>query len=63
LRFILVQELKDRKKIRYLLSVAKIDEDEITYFKKYVDKRFVKEMEQGEKHPPLPEVNNNLRFK
>lgn len=39
-----VQELKDRKKIRYLLSVHGIaaDQDETTYFKDTLDRRFVR---------------------
>lgn len=41
----LVQELKDRKKIRFLLSVAESgrgSEDQVTYFKERLDKRLVK---------------------
>jgi endonuclease IV len=41
----LVQELKDRKKIRFLLSIAQSgrgNEDQVMYFKERLDKRLVK---------------------
>ncbi|KAJ3417218.1 hypothetical protein HDV05_006424 [Chytridiales sp. JEL 0842] len=37
-----VQELKDRRKIRYLLSTAGSTESEVTYFRDALDKRLVK---------------------
>ncbi|KAI9343889.1 hypothetical protein DFJ73DRAFT_941775, partial [Zopfochytrium polystomum] len=37
-----IQELKDRKKVRYLLSVSGTPEEEVTYFRDSIDKRFVK---------------------
>ncbi|KAJ3281843.1 Coiled-coil domain-containing protein 77 [Borealophlyctis nickersoniae] len=37
-----VQELKDRKKIRYLLSITGAPEEETTYFRDKLDKRLVK---------------------
>ncbi|TPX36904.1 hypothetical protein SmJEL517_g00870 [Synchytrium microbalum] len=37
-----VQELKDRKKIRYLLSVAGTPDEETTYFRDALDKRLIK---------------------
>ena len=38
----LVQELKDRKKIRFLLSLSGAPEEEVTYFRERLDKRLVK---------------------
>ncbi|KAI8807151.1 hypothetical protein BJ742DRAFT_813626 [Cladochytrium replicatum] len=37
-----VQELKDRKKIRYLLSVSGTPQEETTYFRDLLDKRLVR---------------------
>jgi coiled-coil domain-containing protein 77 len=37
-----IQELKDRKKIRFLLSLSGSPEEEITYFRDRLDKRLVK---------------------
>jgi coiled-coil domain-containing protein 77 len=37
-----IQELKDRKKIRFLLSLSDQPENEITYFRDRLDKRLVK---------------------
>ncbi|KAJ3196540.1 Coiled-coil domain-containing protein 77 [Irineochytrium annulatum] len=37
-----IQELKDRKKIRYLLSISQPPDDEVTYFRDALDKRLVK---------------------
>ena len=40
--FKIVQELKDRKKIRFLLSLSGAPEEEVTYFRERLDKRLVK---------------------
>lgn len=40
--FKIVQELRDRRKIRYLLSISNIPEDETTYFRDQLDKRLVR---------------------
>ncbi|KAI9001951.1 hypothetical protein BC832DRAFT_593803 [Gaertneriomyces semiglobifer] len=37
-----VQELKDRKKIRYLLKLTPLDEQETTYFRDKIDQRLIK---------------------
>ncbi|KAH9249998.1 hypothetical protein BASA81_012246, partial [Batrachochytrium salamandrivorans] len=37
-----IQELKDRKKIRFLLSLGGAPEEEVTYFRDRLDKRLVK---------------------
>ncbi|KAJ3304372.1 Coiled-coil domain-containing protein 77 [Kappamyces sp. JEL0829] len=37
-----IQELKDRKKIRFLLSLSGAPEEEVTYFRERLDKRLVK---------------------
>ncbi|KAI8915140.1 hypothetical protein BC831DRAFT_516843, partial [Entophlyctis helioformis] len=37
-----VQELKDRKKIRFLLSLSGAPEEEVTYFRDRLDRRLVK---------------------
>jgi coiled-coil domain-containing protein 77 len=37
-----VQELKDRKKIRFLLSLSGKPEEEVTYFRDSLDKRLIK---------------------
>ncbi|KAI8911664.1 hypothetical protein EDD86DRAFT_189111 [Gorgonomyces haynaldii] len=37
-----IQELKDRKKIRFLLSLSGAPEEEVTYFRDRLDKRLVK---------------------
>ncbi|KAJ3322404.1 Coiled-coil domain-containing protein 77 [Boothiomyces sp. JEL0866] len=37
-----IQELKDRKKIRFLLSLSGSPEEEVTYFRDRLDKRLVK---------------------
>ncbi|KAJ1562742.1 Coiled-coil domain-containing protein 77 [Nowakowskiella sp. JEL0078] len=43
-----VMELKDRKKIRYLLSVSGNSPSEITYFRDLIDKRLVRIHQTGE---------------
>ena len=43
----LVQELKDRNKIRYLLALSGAPEEEITYFRDRLDKRLIKIPFQG----------------
>ncbi|KAJ1550707.1 Coiled-coil domain-containing protein 77, partial [Cladochytrium tenue] len=40
-----IQELKDRKKIKVLLAMSGAPEDEVTYFRDELDKRFVKGFE------------------
>ncbi|KNC97914.1 uncharacterized protein SPPG_09420 [Spizellomyces punctatus DAOM BR117] len=45
-----VQELKDRKKIRYLLKIAPCPEPETTYFREKLDKRLVK-ISRGKEKP------------
>ena len=37
-----VQELKDRKKIRFLLSLSGAPQEEVTYFRDRLDQRLVK---------------------
>jgi hypothetical protein len=38
----IVRELKDRKKIRFLLALGDAPQEEITYFRDRLDKRLVK---------------------
>ncbi|TPX51280.1 hypothetical protein SeMB42_g00278 [Synchytrium endobioticum] len=52
-----VQELKDRKKIRYLLSVAGTPDEETTYFRDTLDKRLVKiPTEDGQQKGGEPDI-------
>ncbi|KAG5461784.1 MAG: hypothetical protein BJ554DRAFT_5968, partial [Olpidium bornovanus] len=48
-----VKELNDRRKIRYLLTQVKPPDDETTYFKERLHKRFVKTAEQEERAPDI----------
>ncbi|KAJ3036047.1 Coiled-coil domain-containing protein 77 [Rhizophlyctis rosea] len=43
-----VQELRDRKKIKYLLSIGNVAEDEISYFRDKLHKRLVKSASSDE---------------
>eukprot|EP00842_Homolaphlyctis_polyrhiza_P005504 jgi/Hompol1/5955/HPOL_004774-RA len=50
-----IQELKDRKKIRFLLSLSGAPEEEVTYFRDRLDKRLVK---IARVHGPTVDVND-----
>lgn len=42
-----IQELQDRRKIRYLLSISTIPESETTYFRDKLDKRLIRLQKKG----------------
>ncbi|TPX62336.1 hypothetical protein PhCBS80983_g00448 [Powellomyces hirtus] len=54
-----VQELKDRKKIRYLLNLGLKPEAETTYFRDRLDKRIVKVARGGDSAELEKEILNN----
>ncbi|ORY48279.1 hypothetical protein BCR33DRAFT_714666 [Rhizoclosmatium globosum] len=54
-----IQELKDRKKIRYLLSMTGNLEPEITYFRDRLNKRLVKIGSEGDMTKPPPQQATN----
>ncbi|KAI8618983.1 hypothetical protein BC830DRAFT_1106272 [Chytriomyces sp. MP71] len=55
-----IQELKDRKKIRYLLSMTGNQEPEITYFRDRLNKRLVKIGSETSIHEPIQRNGDRL---
>jgi coiled-coil domain-containing protein 77 len=58
-----LQELKDRKKIRYLLALQSApEEQEITYFKDGLEKRFVQRSSSTAPTGRLPSKESKVNF-
>jgi hypothetical protein len=56
----IVQELKDRNKIRYLLALSGAREEEVTYFRDKLDKRLVKVPRMIDTDPSVKQLDVSI---